>query len=100
MRRDRDTDGHEIGALEGEPGWTLERRDGGSAGDMPAYRTWPQRARFRALVDPDQFHLGHAEAFASSGAFHKYVRDILAAYVARNRSNEEAAHAISLLTRE
>jgi hypothetical protein len=27
------TDGHEIGALEGEPGWTLERRDGRNVRD-------------------------------------------------------------------
>lgn len=94
------TDGHEIGALEGEPGWTLERRDGGPAGDMPAYRNWPQGARFRAYVDPDQFRLGHSEAFASSSAFHTYARGVLAAYVARNPSNEEAARAISLLTRD
>jgi hypothetical protein len=60
------TDGHEIGALEGEPGWTLERRDSGLAGESSAYRNWPPGARFRAYVDPNQFHLGHSEAFAGS----------------------------------
>jgi hypothetical protein len=94
------TDGHEIGALEGEPGWTLQRRDSGSAGEEPAYRSWPQDARFRAYVDPDQYHLGHSEAFAGSSAFYKYVRNVLAAYVARNPSSAEAARAISSLTRE
>jgi hypothetical protein len=94
------TDGHEIGALEGEPGWRLERRDSGPAGERPAYGNWPQGASFRAYVDPDQFHLGHSEAFAGSSAFHKYVRNALAAYIARNPSNEEAARAISSLTGE
>jgi hypothetical protein len=94
------TDGHEIGALEGEPGWTLERRDSGLAGERSAYRNWPPGARFRAYVDPNQFHLGHSEAFAGSRVFHKHVRNALAAYVARNPSNEETARAISSLTRE
>jgi hypothetical protein len=94
------TDGHEIGALEGEPGWTLQRRDSGPAGERPAYRSWPPDARFRAYVDPEQFRLGHSEAFASSGAFHKYVRSALAAYIARNPSNKEGARAISSLTCE
>ena len=94
------TDGHEIGALEGEPGWTLQRRDSGPAGDMPGYRNWPQGASFRAYVDPDEFRLGHSEAFASSIAFHNYVRNVLTAYVARNPASENVARAISLLTRD
>ena len=94
------TDGHEIVGVEGEPGWILERRDSGPAGERPGYRDWPQGARFRAYVDPNQYHLGYPEAFAGSSAFHKYVRDALAAYIARNPSKEEAARAISLLTGE
>jgi len=47
------TDGHEIGAIEGEPGWIIERRDSGPSGEMPGYAHWPKNARFHARVDPD-----------------------------------------------
>jgi hypothetical protein len=94
------TDGHDTGGLEGDPGWMLQRRDSGPGGDMPGYQKWPQGATFRAFVDPDEFHLEHPEAFANNSVFHKYVRDIVAAYVARNPAKQEAVRAILSLARD
>jgi hypothetical protein len=94
------TDGHRIGALEGDPGWMLQRRDSGPGGDMPGYQKWPQGASFRAYVDPDELNIEHPEAFANNSVFHKYVRDIVAAYVARNPAKQEAVRTILSLARD
>ena len=42
-------DGHDIGAVEGEPGWIIERRDTGPAGELPYYSEWPINARFHVM---------------------------------------------------
>jgi hypothetical protein len=91
------TDGNEIGALEGEPGWPLQQRDSRPSSERAACRSWPQGAMFRAYVDPDQFRLVHSETFVSRDALRGYMRNALAAYVARNPSKEDAACAVSSL---
>jgi hypothetical protein len=57
------TDGHEIGAVEGEPGWIIERRDSGPAGNIDAYAHWSQNAHFYAHVDAEAFQLAHPGFF-------------------------------------
>lgn len=71
------TDGHEVGALEGSPGWIIERRDSGPSGDMPGYARWPIGKNFRAYVDPDEFALGYPETFMETKVFYDYVRRLL-----------------------
>ncbi|MFT4173666.1 MAG: hypothetical protein QM639_13970 [Rhodocyclaceae bacterium] len=78
------TDGHAIGALEGVPGWSLERRDSGPSSDMPGYADWPVGKSFRAYVNPNEFTLNRPEIFMDTEAFHSYVRKILAASTPSN----------------
>jgi hypothetical protein len=88
------TDGHEIGGLEGEPGWTIERRDTAHSGNMPGYANWPENARFRAYVDPRNFELGHANIFMDIELFHGYVRKAIEAYLVKNPSKVDIANLV------
>ena len=74
-------DGHEIGAIEGAPGWVIERRDSGPSGNMPGYAEWPTGRSFRAYVDPTEFELGYPETYMETHTFHSYVLKILHAYI-------------------
>lgn len=78
------TDGHDIGGVEGDPGWIMERRDVGESGNMPGYLNWPAGKYFRAHVDDDAFKLGFPEFFMDRDTFHKYVSMALRAYVQLN----------------
>ena len=80
------TDGHETGAIEGEPGWIIERRDTGASSDMPGYADWPAWANFRVYVDENSFDLAHPELYLSTQEFHGYVRKAIDAYLVRNSS--------------
>lgn len=75
------TDGHAIGALEGDPGWIVERRDSGPSGDMPGYENWPKGANFRFYVDPSEFELAHPEVFLGAREVCNYLCKILDAYL-------------------
>jgi hypothetical protein len=44
------TSNHRIGAVSGEPGWIIERKDDGQTHE--GFAVWPAWARFRAYVDP------------------------------------------------
>ena len=82
------TEGDEVGALAGEPGWVLQRRDEGSSGKMPGYAAWPNEARFRAFVDPAVYHLGHPEYYMDRAEFQNYVDRAVRAYAASQHSDK------------
>jgi hypothetical protein len=72
----------EIGGIEGEPGWLLERRD---ADTSPAgYEKWPASATYRAYVDSESYSLKYPEAYYKAEQFLELVRQALHAYFARN----------------
>ncbi len=85
------TDGHEIGAIEGVPGWVIERRDTGSSGDMRGYFYWPKNSYFHVYVDPSEFELPYPHMFMGIHEFHRYVREAIEIYIAKNTSNLDAA---------
>jgi hypothetical protein len=72
------TEGARIAEIEGEPGWTLERRDDGN--DMPGYAGWPAGAKYRAYVDPTQYHLAHPEKFYDRTSFQALVTRLVDAF--------------------
>lgn len=88
------TEGSDVGGIEGEPGWVLERRDDG---DMaPGYAAWPSGAKFRAFVDPDAYDLATPERFYAWAEFSQFVRAIVDAYVARYPDRADALKALPL----
>jgi hypothetical protein len=78
------TDGHPIGAVEGCPGWVLERRDSGAAGSAPGYEGWPDGMSYRAYVDPNEFLLRYPEVFLDTAAFRSYANRV---FFVRSRSD-------------
>ena len=75
------TDGHEIGGIEGEPGWGVERRDAGASGAIYGDVDWPAGTTFHAYVDEDSFTLGFPEQYLKADQFRNYVRQAMTAYV-------------------
>lgn len=91
-------DGHEVGGVEGEPGWIIERRDTGPSGDMPGYANWPKNAHFHAHVDSSGYELAHPDMFMDVDTFRSYVSKAIEVYVAKNPSKVDMAQpVISLL---
>jgi hypothetical protein len=64
-----------VGELEGDPGWTLERRDPGN--EAPGYANWPEGAAYRAFVDPLQFRIGMPQQYYDRDSFHALVAHLL-----------------------
>jgi hypothetical protein len=87
------TEGDQIGGIEGEPGWMLERRDVGN--NMPGYAAWPAGAHFRAFVDPDFFEMAHPEFYMSRDKFQRYVTTALGAYLRVNPNATEVVASVS-----
>jgi hypothetical protein len=81
------TDGHDIGGIEGEPGWIIERRDTGPSGKMQGYAEWPVGKNFRVHVDENSFSLRYPEQFLETEEFHDYVRKAMDAYLNHHSSN-------------
>ena len=79
-------DGNQLGGMEGEPGWMLERRDVSDEGNEAAYPGWPEGARFMASVDKDAYRLQHPQYFMNRNAFLKYLVPAIDAYVAADPS--------------
>jgi len=88
------TDRHEIGGLEGDPGWTIERRDTVASGNNQYVSDWPEGARFRAYVDPEIFELAHSEFFMDEATFHLYVAAGMQAYLKENPSEFDSVREI------
>ncbi|QYF95822.1 hypothetical protein KY495_12070 [Massilia sp. PAMC28688] len=89
------TDGHDIGGIEGEPGWTIERRDTAMPADEPYYQQWPEGAVFRVFVDPDSFELGQPEVYLERQNFHRLVRKAVSAMVTKNPSSASKTDQVS-----
>ena len=77
-------DGHDIGGVEGEPGWIIERRDTGPSGELPYYSEWPRNARFHVRVEPAAFELAYPDIFMEAYDFRRYVDKAIEAYQAGN----------------
>lgn len=83
-----------VGGLEGEPGWIIEKRDGGQT---PGFEDWPDHAYFRSFVDPDSYRLSHAEFFCDQVTFGKYVAAIADVFAMRNPSYDDQVDKIKQL---
>ncbi|WP_048441685.1 hypothetical protein [Caenimonas sp. SL110] len=89
-------DASQLGGIEGEPGWTLERRDLSDEENEAAYPGWPADMRFKASVNEDAYTLRHPEFFMRREDFMKYVILAVDAYVAADPSRRAAPAVIAL----
>ena len=89
-------DGSQFGGIEGEPGWTLERRDVADEGNEMAYPGLPAGARFKASVDEDAYRLKHPEYFMDREGFMKYLVLAIDAYVAIDPARKNAPSVVAL----
>lgn len=83
--------GNNLGGIEGEPGWIIERREDG---ETLGYENWPNDARFRAYVDPDSYSLRHPEFFADRLTFFQYVGALARVYKNHHPEYEEIVRRI------
>jgi hypothetical protein len=88
------TEGHQVGALAGDPGWVLERRDEGYDDPSLDGAAWPDAARYRAFVDPRGYELAHSEYYMSKSEFREYVTKAINAYAARHPGDAQQALAL------
>lgn len=88
-------EGSPIGGIEGDPGWTLERRSAADF-DSPAYAAWPSHSRFRAHVDPMGYELEYPEFFMDRPTINRYISTALACYLEKNptRTSDASIQAI------
>jgi hypothetical protein len=86
-------DGHNIGGVEGEPGWLIERRDSGPAGELPYFSEWPLDACFHVHVEPSAFELACPDMFMTAHDFHSYVGRAMNAYLSGNSMEMDMAMA-------
>lgn len=70
----------EIGCIEGEPGWELERVEDKDR-NLPGYSNWPEWAYYRAAVDPDSYQLSYPEAYYGTAEFMSFLKKALDAYL-------------------
>ena len=77
-----------ISAVEGDPGWLLERRD--TEAPEQGYERWPADAVYRAAVDPEAYALTYSEAFFDEVQFVGLVRRALVAYFQRQPQRKAA----------
>ena len=88
------TDGHDIGGVEGEPGWMIERRDTGPAGELPYYSEWPMNARFHVHVEPTAYELACPDMFMAAYDFYRYVGRAMDAYLSGNSIETDMARLV------
>lgn len=74
------TEGHPVGAVEGCPGWLIERRDPDASGCVLSCKEWPEGKRYRIYVDPNEFSIAHSEVFLDVKTFNDYVKSIVVFY--------------------
>jgi hypothetical protein len=79
-------------AIEGQPSWTLERRN--ERASAAAYAAWPKNAQFRAYVDPDGYELAFPEGFYDLPTFQQFVSTAMRAYKARNPERTSSANQV------
>jgi hypothetical protein len=87
-------DGHDIGGVEGEPGWMIERRDTGPAGELPYYSEWPMDARFHVHVEPSAFELACPDMFMTAHDFYSYVGRAMDAYLSGDSKEADMAQLV------
>ena len=87
-------DGHDIGGVEGEPGWMIERRDTGLTGELPYYSEWPMNARFHVHVEPSAFELACPDMFMTAHDFYRYVGRAMDAYLSGNSIETDLAQLV------
>lgn len=75
-----------IGGIEGEPGWIIERRN---EGETKGYEDWPTYSRFRAFVNPDSYELTYPEFFCDNLTFIKFVYSAIHAYCKRHPDRDD-----------
>jgi hypothetical protein len=85
-----------IGAIEGEPGWILERRKDHAI--QSAYSAWPQYAGYRAFVDPTGYRLAFPQSFYTVQTFHQYVHAAVNVYVKHRPEHADAANNVLFLS--
>lgn len=81
-----------LGGVEGQPGWTLERRCPG--------HSWPNGAEYRAYVDPTFYSLAHPEFFCTRSEFLRYVSAIVRVYKTRHPERASSVRQIEILAGE
>ncbi|MFZ6742837.1 hypothetical protein ACO0LC_06425 [Undibacterium sp. JH2W] len=91
------TDGNQIGALEGVPGWIIERRRINASGAIDYFSEWPKDAKFHAYVDPSEFELASPSMFMNEDTFHGFVRLAINAYSEKNTSKSDYVEKVSNL---
>jgi hypothetical protein len=74
----------EVGGIEGEPGWLVERCN---AGDIYGYENWPVLSCFRAYVDPNFYELTYPEFYCDRLTFISFVKQGIRAYCSRNSTD-------------
>ncbi|WP_163012991.1 hypothetical protein [Burkholderia stabilis] len=84
---------NDIGGVEGDPGWIIERRDEGGVG----YEGWPNGAEFRAFVDPNEYSLSHPEFFVDRRTFIQYVVALMKVYRRRHHDETDVMRRIAEL---
>lgn len=90
---------HQIGALEGDPGWRLERRDESNESN-PAFCDWPAGSRFCAHVEREAYELAHPRFFMQRPQFMGYLHAALKAYAEVHPIAAADQHFASLLQAE
>lgn len=86
-----------LDSLSGEPGWDVERRRSGAAGE---YEDWPSDAAFHVYLEPDASYLKFPEQYYTAEKFHVFVRAILKAYLARHPDRAGEAERVTSLLRD
>lgn len=89
-------DGSQVGGMQGEPGWMLERRDVADEGNEAAYPGWPAGARFMASVNEAAHRLQHPECFMTREAFMRLLASSIEAYVAADPSRAAGPAVVAL----
>ncbi|HDR9491700.1 hypothetical protein [Burkholderia stabilis] len=84
--------GNDIGGVEGDPGWIIERRDEGGG-----YEGWSNGAEFRAFVDPNEYSLSHPEFFVDRRTFIQYVVALMKVYRRRHHDETDVIRRIAEL---
>lgn len=84
--------GNDIGGVEGDPGWIIERRDEGGG-----YEGWSNGAEFRAFVDPNEYSLSHPEFFVDRRIFIQYVVALMKVYRRRHHDETDVIRRIAEL---
>ncbi|MCA7976823.1 hypothetical protein LGM57_10880 [Burkholderia cepacia] len=83
---------NDIGGVEGDPGWIIERREGD---DVVGYEEWPNGAEFRAFVDPNEYSLSHPEFFVDRQTFIRYVVALMKVYRRRHHDETDVVRRIA-----